>query len=458
MNLRLMASLFALCAVSSEAVFAQTTPVAPVTAPANLARTETLSLENGAKLIVLYEPRATSTALEVFFNVGLGDEKRFRGVNAVIARTWTGESENRIAALLARDIAKVGGAGTGLHADWVELWGVCGAGREPAQAMCQSLLTNMVAAPLFSAENVTIGKTELAKTSALETDDLIGETTRFLRARAWSGGPQGGALWNRADVASLKPGDVTAHYHKYFRPERAVFVVAGAIEPNDAKRMVENSLGAGGWNKHGAAPAVTPIKPETIPPDLRPQILPISAPATVLATGYLVPGTATVRRVDWATLLLLDAVLGGGKSSRLFRALRDSENPAGYDIRTEVHAGRDQSLWAFYIVGANAPESLRERLQTELTKASDGTSPITEAEVDRARAYLLTRHHIERQRLRDRAFGAGWAAVMGLGADFDTDYFARLALVSSSDVNAMARELLTKPSATVYTQPVSDKP
>jgi predicted Zn-dependent peptidase len=413
-----------------------------------------MTLENGAKLVVLYEPRATSTALEVFFHVGLGDEKRLRGVNAVIARTWTGESENRIAALLQRDVARVGGAGTGLHADWVELWGVCGTGREQARALCQSLLTNMVAAPLFSPENVALGKTELVRTTALETDDLLGEVTRFLRARAWSGGPQGGALWNREAVTSLKPEDVTSHYHKYFRPERAVFVIAGAIEPSDAKRMVENSLGAGGWNKHAPAPPVTAIKPDTIPVNLRPQVLPITAPATVLATGYLVPGTAKTRRVDWATLLILDAVLGGGKSSRLFRALRDSENPVGYDVRTQVHAGRDQSLWAFYIVGASKPDSLRERLQAQLISASDGSNPITEAEVDRARAYLLTRHNIERQRLRDRAFGAGWAEVMGLGADFDTDFFARLALVSSSDVNTLARELLSKPSATVYTQPV----
>src|SRR5206468_201116 len=77
---------------------------------------------------------------------------------------------------------------------------------------------------------------------------------------------------------------------------------------------------------------------ERIPPSLKDLALARRAPGGIVALGYVAPGTATVSsRIDHAALLLMDAVLGGGKAARLFANLRDSrtgQSAAGYDVRT----------------------------------------------------------------------------------------------------------------------------
>lgn len=445
--------------VGAAGAHAQTAPpidqnhvagVAPATVFAS-AKTETLRLDNGAKLVVLYDAQATTVVAEAFFAVGLADEQRKNGINALIARLWTNESESRDAALIEHDIAKLGAIGTSLSHDWVELWGVSAANDYDQGELLRAMLTQLVAAPRFSTEFLADGKADVARAAAIEQDTPLSATLNALRARAFSESMYGRTLFG--DSNQRTSDEVGAYYQRYFRPERAVFVIAGPITSSRAKEMVEHSLGAGGWNVGKAAPPLPTVPVETVPAGLRPLVLPVRAPATITALGFLAPGTGNVRRIDWATLLILDAVLGGGKASRLFHALRDGETSVGYDVRTTLMPGRGQSLWAVYVTGDSAGETARAALSSELAAVASGKKPVTEAELTRARTYLLARHAEDRQRLRDRAWGAGWAELMGLGADFDTDLSARVALVSTEDVNRMAHELFSANAAVVYTLP-----
>jgi predicted Zn-dependent peptidase len=153
-------------------------------------------------------------------------------------------------------------------------------------------------------------------------------------------------------------------------------------------------------------------------------------------------------------LLLLDAVLGGGKSGRLFARLRDGETePVGYDIKTLLTPNRAQSLWTVFVVGESAMKTSRDAITAEFNALADGTRPITAEELTRAKNYLKVRHQQGRQRLKERAFGIGWAETMGLDAAFDTDYAARLDTISLDDVNRMARRVLGGPPAIVYSLP-----
>jgi predicted Zn-dependent peptidase len=127
----------------------------------------------------------------------------------------------------------------------------------------------------------------------------------------------------------------------------------------------------------------------------------------------------------------------------------------GYDVRTQLTPGRVQSLWTVYIVGDTAARVCREALQAQIGALATGARPVTDEELQRARIYLKARHLRERQRLRDRAAGVGWAEVMGLGADFDTDFDARLDAVTTDDVNRLARRLFSGRMALVYTLPSS---
>jgi predicted Zn-dependent peptidase len=406
-------------------------------------------------MVILPDPEATTIAVEVFFTVGLADERRYPGINALIARTWGGESENRYAPLLKADIARIGSLGTDFSEDWVELWGICASSPTEFRKLLQTLLTNVVANPRFSEEAIQKAKEEQQQTLLLQRDHLVGNTIDRLRGRIFGNSPFGRPLYGSEEgLQNLTALVVENYYKQLFRPDRCIIVVAGAVKTQETQSLIEASLGAGGWN---SAPSQRPEpleSVEAIPPGLRDMVLARTAPAGVLTVGFLAPGTELGGgRENYARLLLLDAVISGGKSGRLFRHLRDGitgQEPIGYDVRTQIQPGRAQSLWIFYATGVRSLPDCREALLNELKRVANGTAPISAKELERAKALLQAKHQLRRQRLKERAFATGWSEVMGLGADFDVALPTLLNSITEEDLNRFAGKLLSASPAIVY--------
>jgi zinc protease len=461
---RLLLLLFVFSLSSASFAYAASDGSTPPT-PQNVKPIVT-RLRDGVRLVVLPEPDTPLVAVDVFFLVGCADEGAKVGINALIARAWGGESENRSAALLRNDIARVGSLGTDFGSDWMEIWGLSSAEPSAVRKSLQTVLTNLVANPLFSPGAVAVAVEEQRTAIALARDNPLTDVLDRLRARAWGTSPYGmPPLGTESSLALLRADDVTMYYHRNFRPERCVIVIAGGVDPEEIKDLVEKSLGAGGWDdSRPAAPPPPRMTPDAIPFGMRDLAVSRHAPSTVFAAGWLAPGTDASQsgaKEGYTALLLLDTVLGGGKASRLFRGLRDATGddapsaPVGYDVRTQLTPGRAQSLWAVYVVGDTPARKCREALRAQTDALAGGTRPVTDEEMHRARVYLKAHHLRERQRLHDRASGAGWSEIMGLGADFDNEFDARLDAVTTDDVNRFARRLFGGEMVSVSTLPVA---
>ena len=413
---------------------------------------EVLTLKNGAHLIVWNEPEAETITTDILFRVGQADEGKRVGMNGLIAQTWALGSEYRTETMLQNDLAGVGSIATNFGNDWVELHGVSGNDPSDLRKMLQTLLTNLVPAPRFAPDTIATALAEQRGQAAKETDDVVLNALAKLRERVWGTSPYGQPPFGDADSLSLLPSDAALrYYNRLFRPDRCWIVVVGKVDKDEIIRLISSSMGAGDWDASPPSPPLPKIVVEPIPANLRDRLILRHAPATITLLGYQAPGTGEGGE-DYAGMLVLDAALGGGKSSRLFAALREGETPMGYDVRTVFEANRAKSLWTAYIVGENSPVACRDALKSELSALADGTRPLTDDELKRARASVKTRHAKDRQRQRDRAFGIGWSEIMGLGADFDLNFDARIDAVSTEAVNRLARRVLGSPSAAAYTQ------
>ncbi|GAB4466470.1 MAG: pitrilysin family protein [Armatimonadaceae bacterium] len=420
-------------------------------------------LASGLRIVTVPVPDADTVAVEVFFQVGLVDQKNQSGINALLTRAWGQDTESRYGPLLRNDVARIGSVGTDLSEDWVELWGVCAASPVEVEKLLQTLLTNIVANARFDAETVQKARQEQIDVVQMQRDDLMADVIERLRGRIYGNSAYGLPLLGSTEtLTSLTAENITRHYQTYFQPERCVVVLAGPMHSDTTRRLVEVSLGAGGWKPAPERPRPAAYTPEAVPEGLRPLRVARPAPAGVYAQGFLVPGTAASgSRKQFASLLLLDAVLSGGKAGRLFRTLRDSGSgkPAiGYDVATQIQSGRGQSLWLFLATGIGSETACREALQGELEALASGARPVTAEERERAVAFLKGRHQLRRQRLKDRAFGVGWSEVMGLGADFDTRYGEMLESVSLEELNRFARSVLNQASAVAYSPAIPSSP
>jgi predicted Zn-dependent peptidase len=289
----------------------------------------------------------------------------------------------------------------------------------------------------------------------LENDLPLAHTLSRLRGRLWDVSPYARPpLGTEQSVAAIRPGALRTFYERFVRPDRAVIVVAGNVRPDTAGRIVRDNLRAGGWGDEGRSPRPQGIPPETLrgaPPLV---FVGRRSPVTFVAAGFLAPGTE--QRDDYAVLLVLDALIGGGKGGRLFRNLRDTEG-IGYEIGSVLQPGRYQSLLAGYLAtdirrGPVSPggefrtavNAVSQKLLTEMRSVADPDRPPTDAEIARARAYLKGRYALRHERLRDRSYLLGWSEVMGLGWSFDPEFDARIDAVPAARVQQLARQILVR--------------
>ncbi|MBC8139228.1 MAG: insulinase family protein [Fibrella sp.] len=422
-------------------------------APAVRGQTTTVrELPGGATLIVSQEPNETNVVIEAFFRVGVADENAAgeNGSSALLARTWAGGGANRSAWLLARDIGKFGALGVWSTGDYIELWTLSGAAERDIAA--QTLLQNIVSTPLFLPGAVENARRDIERERSLRTDGLLTEAIHRLRGRVFVASPTGrDPLSDPASLTSVTPANLRRFYAKTVGADarRAVFVVAGNIVADDAERMIRSSLAAGdwqAWRDAGKSPkTVAPsVATDAVPEGLKPLDLRRPAPNRLALVGFVAPGTTEGAKTA-ATLYVLDAVVGGGKDCRLF-ALRDrsvdGSPPVGYDIVSRIEAGREQSLWVASVSGTIPSSQIaQDSIVATLRALADGSRPVTEDELIRAKAFLKGKHRRERQRLSERASALGYAQVMGLGAKFESDYDAQIDAITAAEVTLLAKRI-----------------
>jgi predicted Zn-dependent peptidase len=228
---------------------------------------------------------------------------------------------------------------------------------------------------------------------------------------------------------------VLEHWGDWYRPEHLVLAVAGKVEHEAVLRQV------GEWFDVEAAPTRVPAAAR------------LQAPTPVdtaevrvafrrLSQGNLCIGLPGVSRSDpdrWA-LDLLGAVLGDGMSSRLFLELRERRSLT-YDISTFGATYADCGV--FGVHAGFDPEQAEEVVSAVVEQLDRVVQqPISEAELERARAY--TRGRLE-LRMEETGSVASW---LGSGESLlpriltVDEVIERLEAISADEVLAVARRVI----------------
>jgi zinc protease len=123
----------------------------------------------------------------------------------------------------------------------------------------------------------------------------------------------------RQEIEKLNREDALAFYRRFYTPNNAVVVVAGDVTGDEVKALAENTYG-----KVARVAEVPPrVRPEEpIPVAVRRLTMADARVAQPnLQRSYLVPSSTTAKPGESEALEILAQVLGGGETSRLYRAL-----------------------------------------------------------------------------------------------------------------------------------------
>lgn len=229
----------------------------------------------------------------------------------------------------------------------------------------------------------------------------------------------------------------------YYSPNNAVLTVAGDVDVDEVVRLAEKYFG--GITRHGDIPPA---------PDGELPALKIGETKRLVVPDDSVPRPMTffmfrspdARDEDFAAVEVLATVLGRGRGARLYRKLVTEKNLAQ---REESYT----SVWnlaygASVFFGLFSPRDGVEAADVEreftavLDALTDGSDPVSEAELGRATALLTS------DWLRSVSELGGRADLLGQYATVDGDpklvreYLARLEAVTAEDVQRVAALIL----------------
>ena len=189
-------------------------------------------------------------------------------------------------------------------------------------------------------------------------------------------------IGSQKDLDAAHLDDVKAFFRQYYAPSNASLALAGDFESGDAKRLVEHYFG-----NLTPGPAVTRIGRMDSP--LSGEVNLTMRDKVQLPRLYLVWPSGPMFDQDEAPLELLAAVLGDGKSSRLYQSLV-YENQIARDVSVGNYP--QEIAGEFHLsVTANLGHTLEE------------IQEVVEREIERLRSEPPTRHEILRAKNRIEA-------------------------------------------------------
>lgn len=351
----------------------------PIVSQEDLRRT---TLANGAKVIVLEDPRLPRVSLGVTLRRGIGSVPAGKaGVAELAAEVMQRGAGDRDALALAKVIEDVG-AELSVSVGW-DGTTVALSGLSRDRALLESILADVTFRPRFEASEFEKARGEhLASLAASIDEPSMLVRWHFLETLYDGhryGLPEPGSP---ETVAALSLEDVRAYWKERFVARDAIFWAVGDVDAEAFVREVESRYGA---MPDGAVVPDAPPPPARTPAERR--IVVVDEPEFVQA--HILIGHEGIARDEperVAIDLMNDALGGGGFSSRLMKVVR-----GGHGLTYSIGSGFGlrRRPGPFQVSTFTKVETVREVVDLVLAEmeAIRGERPIDAEELAKFKSY-----------------------------------------------------------------------
>lgn len=435
---------------------------APKSAPAPDAKAEAgatglqysyRQLDNGLRVYAMPDASTANVSVQVWYDVGSKDDPRgrsgfahlFEHVMFKSTRNMPDEFFDR----LTEDVGGFNNAST--YDDFTNYFEVVPANhlRRILWAEAERMGSLVVDAAVFDSERDVVKEELRQRILASPYGRLFGLYLAQANYDVHPYGRPGIGSIEELDAATVD--DVRAFHAAHYRPDNAVLVVAGNFQQADFDRWVDEYF----------APVARPDRPiprsgAVEPERTAPKSLTAYAPNVPLpAVTVSFPGVAA-NDADLAALMVLDAILSRGDSSRLYQSLVYKQQIA-VQAFTFWEPTQDKSVYSLAAIlseGAS-PEDGLAALDAEIARLRN--EPVSAAEVDEARNELVT----EKLEARETAFGRAFEladSVIRYGDPDRADALLKAVdKISAEDVQRTAQRLFdAQKSVTIRYLPESE--
>ncbi|MBI5064269.1 MAG: insulinase family protein, partial [Desulfatitalea sp.] len=342
------------------------------------------TLENGVRVVTEAMPGLRSIAIACLIDTGPYDETPSQyGLSHLIEHGMFLGTHGRNAMQIARMMDGAGGSiGAFTAKDYMCYYATV---LDDYAPYAIDLLGDLLLNSIFPEEGLDHEKNAILREIAGRNDDPEQRANDLLKSFAWHDHPLGRPITGSVEtVQRFTREDVVYFAHTNYLPDRLIIAAAGNVDHDDFVAQLRDAF----WRMLGQSQPRTMTLPAFtggVAIDYRP------VSQAYFALGFRALPYAHPNRY---VLHVLNNVMGGGISSRLYRRLRENRGLV-YSISSEYLAYREDGM--LVVEGSTAPEYLSSVLGltlVELWQLVTGAEPIDDEELVKAKMQIRGQHLI----------------------------------------------------------------
>jgi predicted Zn-dependent peptidase len=390
------------------------------------------TLPNGLLVLTERMSHLRSLSMGVWLDTGSRDEDlATNGISHFLEHMVFKGTTTRSAQQLAREVDAIGGnldAFTGKETICFNIKTL-----DENMPVALDLLTDLVLHPTFAPDDLVKEQGVILEEIKMDEDNPDYLVHEMFTQNFWPGDALGRPILGTAEtVSSFTQTIVLEEYAKRFTPANMVFTAAGNIEHSSFVAQVEQAF------QSLSASSSTRMSRGN-PPVAKPHITIRNKKSLEQVQMCLAMPSLPVAHPDRYAAFLLNSILGGGMSSRLFQSVRE-ERGLAYSIYSEMSPFRDCGSMAVY--SGCAPDKTREVLTLTLAEFTRmKAEPVSEDELKRAKDQIKSNMVLGLESSSSRMSNLA-RQQMYYGRFFSAEeIIAGVEAVTSADVQRLANEL-----------------
>ncbi|WP_229239806.1 M16 family metallopeptidase [Echinicola soli] len=404
----------------------------PVAGPApkiELKDPDTFTLDNGLKVFVVENHKLPRVAFSLVIDRDPILEKEKAGMTGFVGEMLMAGTTNRTKDQLDEEVDFIGAS---LSAGSTSLYG---SSLKEHQGKILDLMADVLFHPSFPEEELDKLKKQSLTGLAASKDEPDAISSRLVGKLVYGKDHPYGEIRTEESIEAIGLEDIKTYYETYFKPNIAYLAIVGDIDREEAEKVVKEHFGS--WEK-GQVPEMN--YPVPSPPEQNEVALVDRSASVQSVIDIAYPLEMNLKSDDYLDTRVLNYILGGGSSSRLFTNLREDK---GYTYGAYSRIGTDE-LVASFSAGASVRTEVTDSALVEMIYEVNHMvdEGVTSEELEAAKANLSGSFGRSLESPSTLASFAINIERYGLPEDFYKTYLQRLSALTVDDINAAARKYI----------------
>src|SRR6266853_5259461 len=295
-------------------------------------------LPNGIRVITERMPHVRSVSVGVWIGTGSREETPDQtGISHFIEHMVFKGTKNRTAEQIARSADSIGGGLDAFTSKEVVSYNIKVLDEHLPQAF--DVVADLVRNPLFDQKDIEKEKGVILEELKMEVDNPEYLIHEIFSSNFWKGHALGRPiLGTRQTIRGFDQDKVERYYQRFYTPKNILVTAAGHLTHKRMLQLVEDHFSD--LKTRSVPPAAGPPTPHA------PLVFRNKSSLEQVHVYMGVPSIAMPHRERFACYIL-NAILGGGMSSRLFQNIREKQGLA-YSVYSELAMYRDVGCMLVY--------------------------------------------------------------------------------------------------------------